>query len=252
MPINQEYSFRNAFTLAEVLITLGVIGIIAALTIPTLMNKTNNQETITALKEVYSVLSQAYTSVVSENGTPDNWGLLANNSGAGAESMLDPLVPYLKVTKNCESTTSGCLPNVTYTFVDNTPAQKYDTLNTFAKVQLANGVSIATYLVNNICAWNTGSAALGSACGVIDVDINGFKGPNKYGTDFFQFDLTKNGIYPRGTPLDLSSFEATCSGSAAGTRHGEGCAAWVIYNENLDYLKSCGNTLSWTGPTTCN
>ncbi|MDD3238143.1 MAG: type II secretion system protein [Candidatus Gastranaerophilales bacterium] len=50
---------RKAFTLAEVLITLVIIGVIAAMTIPSLLNNTNKQETITSLKKSYSVLSQA-------------------------------------------------------------------------------------------------------------------------------------------------------------------------------------------------
>ncbi|MBP7212243.1 prepilin-type N-terminal cleavage/methylation domain-containing protein, partial [bacterium] len=49
---------KTAFTLAEVLITLGIIGIVAALTIPTLMNKSQKQQTVTALKKSYSTFSQ--------------------------------------------------------------------------------------------------------------------------------------------------------------------------------------------------
>lgn len=59
---------RNGFTLAEVLITLVIIGIIAAMTIPSLINKTNEQETVSALKKTYSSLSQAYQKIFAENG----------------------------------------------------------------------------------------------------------------------------------------------------------------------------------------
>ena len=52
---------RTAFTLAEVLITLVIIGIIAAMTIPSLLNNTNKQEFRTALKKSISVLNQAIT-----------------------------------------------------------------------------------------------------------------------------------------------------------------------------------------------
>ena len=50
---------RNAFTLAEVLITLGIIGVVAAMTMPTLMNSTNGAQYKTAYKKALSVLSQA-------------------------------------------------------------------------------------------------------------------------------------------------------------------------------------------------
>ena len=50
---------RNAFTLAEVLITLGIIGVVAAMTMPTLLNSTQGAQYRTAYKKALSVLSQA-------------------------------------------------------------------------------------------------------------------------------------------------------------------------------------------------
>lgn len=52
---------QNAFTLAEVLITLGIIGVVAAMTMPTLLNSTQNKQYITAYKRALSELSQAGT-----------------------------------------------------------------------------------------------------------------------------------------------------------------------------------------------
>ena len=60
----------KGFTLAEVLITLVIIGVIAAMTIPTLINKTNNQEYVSRLKKAYSVLSAATNQLIFEDGTP--------------------------------------------------------------------------------------------------------------------------------------------------------------------------------------
>ncbi len=50
---------RSGFTLAEVLITLGIIGVVAAMTMPTLMNATNGAQYKTAYKKALSVISQA-------------------------------------------------------------------------------------------------------------------------------------------------------------------------------------------------
>ena len=61
--------FRG-FTLAEVLITLVIIGVIAAMTIPTLMNNTNKQEYVSKLKKAYSTLSQATNRIITEEGNP--------------------------------------------------------------------------------------------------------------------------------------------------------------------------------------
>ncbi len=59
---------KKAFTLAEVLITLTIIGIVAAMTIPTLMSKYKDQATVTKLKKAQSVLSNALLSATAKNG----------------------------------------------------------------------------------------------------------------------------------------------------------------------------------------
>ena len=66
---------KKGFTLAEVLITIGIIGVVAALTLPPLIQDYREQATVTRVKKFYSVFSQAYAMAVQENGTIDNWGL---------------------------------------------------------------------------------------------------------------------------------------------------------------------------------
>lgn len=51
---------QKAFTLAEVLITLGIIGVVAAMTLPTVINNTKNKELETAFKKTYSQLDKQY------------------------------------------------------------------------------------------------------------------------------------------------------------------------------------------------
>lgn len=236
-----------AFTLAEVLITLGIIGIVAAMTIPSLMQRQQEKATIVALKKTYSALTQAYTSAESENGTPEGWGL-ANNA-AGAANILNKLSPYLKLDKNCGSGV-GCFPDVTYKTLTNSPWNNFDTYATFARAKIADGSLIAASSYNN-CNQNYGTTeALQHVCGYYYVDVNGFNPPNQGGKDLFLFWLTKNGIVPGGSAADTSSWNFTqqCINIAASS--GEGCGAWVIYNENLDYTR-CPTSLSWTGAKTC-
>lgn len=66
---------KFAFTLAEVLITLGIIGVVAAMTMPSLITNYQEKQRVSQLKKVYSALSQAFVSAVQENGTPDEWGM---------------------------------------------------------------------------------------------------------------------------------------------------------------------------------
>lgn len=56
--MNNKQKFKNAFTLAEVLITIGIIGIVAAMTIPTLISNYQKQIVETNLQETYSIMQQ--------------------------------------------------------------------------------------------------------------------------------------------------------------------------------------------------
>ena len=81
----------GAFTLAEVLITLGIIGIVAAMTIPSLVQDYREKAQVTRVKKFYSVFSQAYTMALQDNGPFDTWGLSdsvqdIDESGNGIQS----------------------------------------------------------------------------------------------------------------------------------------------------------------------
>ena len=64
---------KLAFTLAEVLITLGIIGIVAALTLPALIQTNKNKEVETKLKKIYSVMNQAILISETANGPKEYW-----------------------------------------------------------------------------------------------------------------------------------------------------------------------------------
>ena len=64
---------KQAFTLAEVLITLGIIGIVAAMTLPTLIQANKNAEVEAKLKKVYSVMNQAILRAEIDNGPKEYW-----------------------------------------------------------------------------------------------------------------------------------------------------------------------------------
>lgn len=240
----------KAFTLAETLITLGVIGVVAAITIPILMNKTNNKETITALKKAYSTLSQAYTLAVQENGTPDNWNLHLNTADP---NIINNLIPYLNVSKNCIGQ-ANCNPVINILESDGgSPGIYADWFNTRPTITLNDGTVLTSVWVHSAtCANVIGSIpALKNECAAINVDVNGFKKPNQNGIDTFGFYLTKYGIIPAGTKDQTGSFDTYCKDKSGSIiENGTACAAWVIQNENLDYL-NC-NYLDWNGPTKCN
>ena len=75
---------KSAFTLAEVLITLGIIGVVAAMTMPTLLNSTQGAQYRTAYKKALSVLSQAIVLNVAldDYDTSQTTGTATNDTGA--------------------------------------------------------------------------------------------------------------------------------------------------------------------------
>lgn len=185
---------KKAFTLAEVLITLGIIGIVAALTIPTLMKSTNDIELKTAFKKTYSSIVQAYTSVVSENGnTPyDCYYIMSTVTWDSAEcaNLWADMRNKLKVIKTYKGAVDGVnIPN----YIGDDDPNFHGTANTgcwigrtAAKTSkeewtFADGSMIISYFSD-----------VNAFCGFI-LDVNGMKGPNKWGYDMYALNLTNYG-----------------------------------------------------------
>lgn len=234
--------------MAEVLITLGVIGVVAAMTIPTLMNKIQYKTIVSQLKKDYSVFSNAYTLAVQDNGTPDTWELVAFPTIS--PGIVDILKPYMKVVKDCTDGSQGCWPaGVAYKYLSTGDNGVYDDAN-YPKIILNDGTLVWGLTLSSTCGVSIGtSQQLQNVCGFYVLDVNGNKGPNQWGKDTFELWLTKYGIIPQGSSQQTGShkFDTACKDKSTG--NGLGCAAWVIYNENMDYLKC--STLAWGGQTTC-
>ncbi|MBP7211831.1 type II secretion system protein [bacterium] len=230
-----------AFTLAEVLITLGIIGIVAALTIPTLMQKSQERETVSKLKKVYSTLSNAYNLAVNDEGNPDEWDLDTNNN-----RILTYLMPHLNVLKDCtKNSISDCNINLKYKYLNGVNATSY---NSYPGIFLSDGTLILSQKLSEPnCSGKRGeSLPLSNICGEYYIDINGIQKPNILGKDMFYFYLSEYGIIPFGTKGDSDSFSKNCSISSSWSW---GCTAWVLQNENMDYLHC--TDLSWGGKTKC-
>lgn len=245
----------KAFTLAEVLITLGIIGVVAAMTLPTIIQKQQDKVTVTKLKKMYSVLSQSYLFALEENGTPDSWGFGSRDSGTvdpddtnytanNALIMKNILFKQVKNMRICDKaldkTSCGLADNYYYEG-GSTASNLYSKVSSLSMI---DGNSIMILINSGTCSEIRGNNKyLKNICGWIFVDINNVKAPNTIGRDLFGFYLTKYGIIPEGTP------EETMYNIS--TENGHGKTAWIIFNENLDYLR-CPGSLSWNGKKTCN
>lgn len=235
--------YNSGFSLAEVLITLTIIGVVAAITISNLIQKQQEQRTVAALKKAYSTLTNAYTLAVKDYGTPDYWEIAETE--VGAENMLNKLAPNLNLVKNCGRNT-GCFKGKYYR-LNNSEFGPIDEIPIMAKAELADGSILATWGYDSARYFGD-SLSLEDVYGEYHYDINGQKGPNTWGKDTFLFLLTKRGIVPAGTAETTNGFvfAEDCKPSNAGYS----CTAWVIYNENMDYLR-CSSKISWNGKHTC-
>ena len=219
--------FNKAFTLAEVLITLVVIGVIAALTIPTAVNKYHEQQTIQALKSTYSTFAQAIKMAESNNGPVEAWDMGPADSPQGTLKLYNYLAPYLSIVKECKLS-AGCFGDNYQTLQGTVSDIQPKTHSVYARAILNNGVS---FLV-----WSNGGCeptSISEYCGSIQVDINGDKKPNRYGYDYFDFVITKNGLIPCGN--ERSSMQSRCKFSGTSKYNGQACTAWVLYKNNFDY-----------------
>ena len=224
---------KAAFTLAEVLITLGIIGVVAAMTMPSLIQNYQEKATVTKLKKCYSLVSQAYVSILNDEGGSDTL-----QAGDDLE-MMEKFGKYLKYQKTC-GRNKGCFPNVTYKSVTGNGYSKWeDDTTDRSRAILTDGTLI---MFNKSAMWggNEGNYLYAQ----IYVDINGFKGPNQLGRDFFYFYINPEKIVPAGAKNEDQKFTKNCI-----QQNGYACAAWVIYNENMDYLHC--KDLSWDGKHSC-
>ena len=172
---------RLAFTLAEVLVTLMIIGVIASMTIPGLMRNADDRTVATNLKKIYAELNQATKLAMTEYSATRfcRTGLTDDE-----QTFEDDFIKkYFNVMKVCPAgDATECFGNS-------------ELINTYGSSKksylLSNGIAIMFYGV-------TGRGCDGNVD--IYVDVNGPKKPNKGGSDVFMLTINHNGgeVYATG------------------------------------------------------
>lgn len=219
-------TIKLAFTLAEVIITLGIIGIVAEVTIPTLINSINKQQYVASLEKFYTNFNQVLLQITNDYGCIGDLvctGLFS--TGKTTLSLGDELTKYFKVSKNChvDNNDYTCMPSNYKLHYDGT----VDTGNyihvPFYKFVTIDGTSViiqsmTDYGGGSDCKTVGGTGNLTNVCAYIYVDLNGTKGPNYSGRDFFQFYIS-NGrgpkLYPAGGSDDSLPWTTGCATNGA-------------------------------------
>lgn len=206
-------SQKRGFTLAETLITLGVIGVISAMTLSVLIKNYQKTVTVNRLKKVYSELYQAVNLSVNDNEAVENWDFTLSSN----DFFETYIKPYLKLIK-------------------------HDSSN---KVFIMNNGTKVTYILRN----SSGILTYFN----FRVDINGDAKPNTLGKDIFSFyifpqknsyyntgdgncaqNVPRGGLYPDGygygrDTLKNSSWRG-CNIRTTGRVGGAFCPALIMYD----------------------
>ena len=200
-----------AFTLAETLIVMGIIGIVSALTLPNLNSSTGEKEKVAKVKKLYQNINDAYGRATAIYGPLNEWFLSDTTEAAQKTRFYERMTEFMKVSKSDPTNHTAIL---------------------------ADGTSIK--LPDYIYLTNMNFQ--------IEIDIDGLnKGKNSDGVDKFWFTTSKcTNDNCTSTTADLSEFRPyflgyTTFGSSqlltSCQGHGCTCAYWVVNFDNMDYLK---------------
>lgn len=224
------------FTLAEVLITLGVIGVVAAMTLPSLINSGRNKQYEAGFKAAYSIVNQAVTYLHAKDIiiTESNFSTANSGQGVGTRIFSEVFAEAfsgIHALNTRLTNEKGTAVISTYkTFSNKTfNAGRLDD----GSFELTNGMSVFV---------ETGTATVTP---IVIFDINGSrKKPNRLGYDTFAFIIDKDDkILPVGSPFITSSsysfykdLNTYCNKTAASAENGMSCA-YKAFSEN-DYFKN--------------
>lgn len=250
-------SVNTAFTLAEVLITLAIIGIVAAVTIPSLTQKYEEKQYLIKLKKTYTVLNQAFLFAKGEYGELDYWGLTTTLSGETNEdgelyedySGMNKVTAIFKQYLQAEYVDFDKIPVVKS--LDGTINQggSYTPATTETR---KNGLRLNDGTIVQFGHIPSMTRCLGDEnyCGDIIVFLPNTKNNFTQGKNHFFFYLSPDGVKPMGSREGTAyPFETYCNLSRTDRSNGRGCTAWALENDNMAYLHCTG--LVWGGKTKC-
>ena len=194
------------------------IGVVAAMTMPTLIGNYKKQETVSKLKKAYTNISQAYLLSQVENGNAKNW---ETPQTLGVEGYLNKYwAKYFHKINICYTYSECGYKNMhPYKFADGSDST-YTVASSTRRIPFITSDGIIYTL--SLASGNDGNLTYNTG---IYIDINGPKGPNIYGKDLFTYTITsKNTILPSGYNTRMELLNKECSNEGKGTA----CAAKIM------------------------
>ncbi len=233
-----EVEGKCAFTLAEVLITLGIIGVVASLTLPSVITKYQDKVLINKTKKAFAQFQNVLSLASVDNGTPGD-NSLTFPKDVSATTVTKNLAQYYKGAQVCfNPNQKGCSKyyyNIMYgvpQYNNNGEAvyqsgsgYKFVTVDGTIFTVSSNRTGCDRTRYTGIKTNNAGETIYNpdgtpqtydyysSICANIDVDVNGVKGPNQYGRDVYLFWVYANKLdYNTGIKFGGDSLKNIFSG----------------------------------------
>ena len=215
---------KAAFTLAEVLITLGIIGVVAAMAIPNLITAHQKRVTVTKLQKAISILNQAYRRSYDDVGEANLDEAMAMGANAYFEKYW---APYLKTSRICETYDKcGYKSNYYKLMNGNQDTVGISWVNHRLPIYTMDGMFYDIFVSGGSNVTSTG---------LIFVDINGAAPPNTFGKDVFVLERVIDGekggvVLPYCSKYTNTLVNKGCSASSGGWCCAEKIkrAGWVI------------------------
>ena len=218
--IHAKSTQRKAFTIAEILLTLLIIGVVAAITIPVIYNNYKKETTISAIKKSYTTLMQALISAETDNGTRGSWSISSTT-----DFFTTYLKPYLIITKDCGLSTYGeCYYPIKK--MDGDPAGQTSPRQRFYLNDTYIGIVPLTV------------DGGGNTFTMLEMDINGEKSPNICGKDVFFFvfysqhsnSSLSGRLFPYGWNQSRATLRGTSGYGCNTAAPGQACAALIMHD----------------------
>lgn len=233
MKSNLNFNKFRAFTLAEVLLVVAIIGITAALALPNLSQSVDEDKYVMLAKTTYNQLESGFSRMLANKSIDE----IISDAGATTKAdttkaIVSELSKYIKMTKNCGNDVTQCY-NLSKNYVEYDGSSIEDkpfasSFSDAAAFTLPSGAVVIVVSVGSVAGDNI----------YIYFDVDGVKGPCKKGIDIFNFNIGSD-------ELELPRYGSS-DGSIDTTYD---ALNWILSVDNMDYLHC--NDLNWSTKHQC-
>lgn len=242
MKFNSIFNKVYAFTMAEVLLVVAVIGITAALALPNLSKSVDEDKYVMLVKSTYSELDTGISRMLADKSLDEIYiDAGASSDAQKSKAVVDELSKYIKIGTNCGNSLTQCYNlSKTYTYYDGSSISGKSWTSTrgssAAAFTMPSGAVVILYPSGNNM--------------YVDFDVDGAKGSSKSGMDIYTAIIStnsdSNGVFT--SDLYTHSKNAKRTGNQSFDKSYD-ALDWVLSIGNMDYLHC--NNLNWSTKHQC-